>query len=129
MCFNAAVAASHFVPLVWSVERSLYAAVATVRLLGHLCSGGSRSVLINLSRGRRSEHGLGVVIAASLGQMFSPASSLLYNTLYGGLGVFSFTFTTPIHIARVDLKAPSLIPINALSESLSRHRQYLFEWS
>lgn len=33
--------------------------------------------------------GLGVVIASSLGQMFFPASSLLYSvSLYGGLAVF-----------------------------------------
>jgi len=42
-----------------------------------------------LSMGPMLGCGLGVVIAASLGQMFFPASSLLHNVaLYGGLGIF-----------------------------------------
>lgn len=66
------------------------AAMITACIVGSLsavaaCAPGDEF----LSMGPMLGCGLGVVIAASLGQMFFPASSLLHNVaLYGGLGIF-----------------------------------------
>jgi len=66
------------------------AAMITACIVGSLsavaaCSPGDTF----LSMGPMLGCGLGVVVAASLGQMFFPASSMLMNvSLYGGLGLF-----------------------------------------
>merc|ERR1719211_707851 len=66
------------------------AAMITACIVGSLsavaaCSPGDTF----LSMGPMLGCGLGVVVAASLGQIFFPASGLLHNVaLYGGLGIF-----------------------------------------
>ena len=59
--------------------------------------------------------GLGIVVGASLCQMFFPASSLLYNiSMYGGLAVFGgFVMYDTAKMRRMAQYSPRFDPINA----------------
>lgn len=115
--FNGAIALS-LCPLGIMGGALLYrAALATGAIMGSLSLVAATAPSDQfLSWGGPLSIGLGVVFAASIGQFFFPASSLLYNvTLYGGLGVFSlFTlYDTQVLLARVNDHSQQFDPVNA----------------
>lgn len=115
--FNAAVALS-LCPLGVLGGPLLYrAALGTAAIMGSLSLIAATAPSDQfLNMGGILGIGLGVVIAASLGQIFFPASSMLYNvSVYGGLGVFSlFTlYDTQRLLQHVKAAPGNFDPVNA----------------
>jgi len=116
LVFNACVAAS-LAPIGYlGGPLVLKAALVTGCVVGGLSVAGAAAPSETWLKMRGPlSIGLGVVVGASLGQMFFPASSLLYNVaLYGGLAVFGgFVLFDTARIRRAAQSSYDYDPVNA----------------